>query len=146
DARLPEGERLKLLAEILSVDSIAVCLARPLVNGKPTPSSARTPCIDGTGTLAGGVGAATLPIERIVAAVTELARASAPETRLSVWYQLRGVTHPGFKQPLTDALLYDPDAAVRRFAIDAAENYLGDAVVRAALETAAARDASRHVR
>ena len=85
--------------------------------------------------------------ENEIAAALELARtALSPETRRRVWQILGATADPALSQPLTDALLYDPEPQVRSQAAAALAPYLEEPNVRAALEAVAANDPDSSVR
>jgi HEAT repeats len=76
----------------------------------------------------------------------EFARASPPEIRGEAWAVLGGGVGLPIAQAMVDALLYDPEASVRRQVVEGLANYLGEPNVRSALEGVAVDDASAEVR
>jgi hypothetical protein len=83
----------------------------------------------------------------VLAAAIELGRSSASaETRRRIWEQLGQTGNPQLTQPLTDALLYDADDAVRAVAADALTEFRAEPAVRAALESVAVGEASPELR
>jgi hypothetical protein len=81
-----------------------------------------------------------------VAVATELARSSSPDTRTKAWAILSDGVRLPIAQAMVDALLYDPEAMVRRQVVDGLANYLSEPNVRSALEGVAVDDASAEVR
>jgi HEAT repeat protein len=82
-----------------------------------------------------------------VASAIDLARTSAdPATRSRVWAILGDYAYPAAREPIIDALLYDPEADVRRIVARALYAYLPDPGVSAALAGASVNDASDAVR
>lgn len=135
DARFPENERVKLLGEVSAclgttrrLPTRPWCLSGERLRGQPARG------------LEGG------PADRIIAAAVELGRSGAAETRRAVWGFLGPTGHPAVTQSMTDALLYDSDVTVRLEALDELQKSADDPFVRAALESAAAGDASPVVR
>lgn len=83
-----------------------------------------------------------------IAAAAELAsRSTSARTRQQVWNTLRHEAYDtALAQPLSSALLSDPDATVRKEAALSLASYLGEANTTTALEFALANDASAEVR
>jgi len=82
-----------------------------------------------------------------VQGMVELARYSEnASTRADVWRQLSGVTDPGMRQALLDALRDDPSPEVREEAAETLADFLPDAAVQAALQWAADNDPDADVR
>jgi hypothetical protein len=90
---------------------------------------------------------APLDSETVTVAIELARRSESAETRRQVWELLRQrAANAALAQPLGDALLSDPDAAVRREAALALAAYVGDSGALAILEHAAISDSSADVR
>ena len=82
-----------------------------------------------------------------VESAIDLARTSTdPATRSRIWQILGNYAYPAAREPIIDALLYDPDAAVRRMAARVLYSYIPDPQVSAALARVSEDDESDAVR
>jgi hypothetical protein len=84
--------------------------------------------------------------ESVAAAVDLATRSASAETRRQIWAALRLANDTRLAQPMSIALLTDPDAAVRREAALGLNSYLDEAGIPSALERATGSDSSPEVR
>jgi hypothetical protein len=87
-----------------------------------------------------------LDSESVLVAVDLATRSASAEIRQQIWTVLSQRSYPTLAQPLSNALLSDPDASVRREVALGLGRYLDAVGVRAALEQAARGDGSAEVR